>query len=527
MAGTARANDVEEHAIEGGASGISRHDGAAEAASWLPAGISALIDVLPFFIFLVDDRHRVVVANAATRDALGMRPEEIVGAYCSTLVHGLGGVFPGCPLDAAIQSGHSESAEFLDERLGRWMRSEVFPTPYRTPEGRPVFLHSARDISDAKRSETDMESALRVRAALTRLLSIALTERTLDDQLGRILDTVTGLPWLSVSPRGAILLVEDDPETLVMHAHRGLAPQVTSHCAQVKFGYCVCGRAARSREVIHTADIDVRHDYAFEGQEPHGHYCVPIMSGNEVLGVMNLYLTPGYQRRDEDVAFLRAAADATAGIIRHRRIGDDLQRSLDRQSRMMEGAVQAIGLALEMRDPYTAGHQRRVARLASAIARELGLPEERVEGIRIAGLLHDIGKISVPAEILSKPGKITDYEFTMIKVHARIGYEILKTIEFDQPVALAALQHHERLDGSGYPDGLVGDGILLEARILGVADVVEAMSSHRPYRPALGLDKALAEVEGKKGRHFDVQVVDACVRLLAGGRWTWSESTQA
>jgi putative nucleotidyltransferase with HDIG domain len=181
---------------------------------------------------------------------------------------------------------------------------------------------------------------------------------------------------------------------------------------------------------------------------------------------------------------------------------------------MINGAIKAMTSALESRDPYTAGHERRVAQLACLIAEEMGVPPDRIEGIRIAGYLHDLGKIAVPAEILSKPGTISSMEMGIIRVHPQSGHEILKEIEFIWPVAEVALQHHERLDGSGYPQGLKGDRIILEARIIAVADVVEAMCSHRPYRPAPGAELALAEILEKKGVLYDPAAVDACIRLF-------------
>ena len=173
----------------------------------------------------------------------------------------------------------------------------------------------------------------------------------------------------------------------------------------------------------------------------------------------------------------------------------------------------------EMRDPYTAGHERRVGAIAAAIGAELGFDARRVEGLRVAGHLHDIGKISIPTEILSKPGKLSAAEFMLIKGHAQASYDILKHVEFPWPVADVALQHHERMDGGGYPQGLEGETILLEARIMAVADVIEAMSSHRPYRPGLGIDKALAEIERGRGTAYDTNVVDACLRLFREKRY--------
>jgi putative nucleotidyltransferase with HDIG domain len=182
--------------------------------------------------------------------------------------------------------------------------------------------------------------------------------------------------------------------------------------------------------------------------------------------------------------------------------------------KIVDGAVQAVSLVVGSRDPYTAGHQRRVAEIARAIAGEMKLSRWQTRGIYIAGLLHDVGKVAVPSEILTKPGKINEYEFSIIKNHCLVGYDILRVVDFPWPVSVAVLQHHERLDGSGYPQGLFDKDITLEAKILGVSDVVEAMSSHRPYRPALGLDSAIAEISRGSGILYDPKVVNACLKLF-------------
>jgi len=189
----------------------------------------------------------------------------------------------------------------------------------------------------------------------------------------------------------------------------------------------------------------------------------------------------------------------------------------------LEGTIQAIAEMIETRDPYTAGHQRRVTELAVAIAERLDLPDEQVEGIRVAATLHDIGKMSTPAEILSKPGKLSKVEFRLIQQHPTVAYNILKGISFPWPVADMVLQHHERFDGTGYPQGLAGDDTLLEARVIAVADTVEAMSSHRPYRPALGIESALEEIQAKSGTHFDPDVVNACVEVFETGTFEFED----
>lgn len=193
---------------------------------------------------------------------------------------------------------------------------------------------------------------------------------------------------------------------------------------------------------------------------------------------------------------------------------DELRASLSRLRKALGATIEALAATAEARDPYTAGHQRRVANLARAIATEMGLPKDDIEAIRMAGAIHDIGKIRVPTEILNRPGRIQGLEMKLIRMHPEVGFEILKRIDFPWPVAQIELQHHERLDGSGYPQGLKDGEILIQARVIAVADVVEAMTSHRPYRPGLGIDAALAEIEKNRGILYDAEAVDACLRLF-------------
>jgi HD-GYP domain-containing protein (c-di-GMP phosphodiesterase class II) len=201
-------------------------------------------------------------------------------------------------------------------------------------------------------------------------------------------------------------------------------------------------------------------------------------------------------------------------ITERKRAEEELQRTLESLKRSLNTTIQVMVSAVETRDPYTSGHQLRSADLAQAIGQEMGLAQVKIDGIRMAGSIHDIGKLSIPAEILSKPTKLTDLEFSLIKEHSRIGYEMLKDVESPWPLAQIVYQHHERRDGSGYPQGLKGDDILQEAGILAIADVVESMASHRPYRPALGLDLALEEIFRNKGILYDAKAADACLKLF-------------
>ncbi len=201
-------------------------------------------------------------------------------------------------------------------------------------------------------------------------------------------------------------------------------------------------------------------------------------------------------------------------ITERKQAEEERKKSFERLRRALEETVSALASAVEMRDPYTAGHQKRVTNLACAIAEEMGVSKEQLDGLHMAGVIHDIGKMIVPGEILSKPGRLTEIDFSMIETHPQVGYDILKTVEFPYPVAQIVLQHHERMDGSGYPAGLKGKEILLEARILAVADVIEAIASRRPYRAALGINRALKEISKNRGILYDPGAVDACLKLF-------------
>jgi PAS domain S-box-containing protein/putative nucleotidyltransferase with HDIG domain len=206
-------------------------------------------------------------------------------------------------------------------------------------------------------------------------------------------------------------------------------------------------------------------------------------------------------------------------ITQPKRAEEELKKSYEKLQKSLEETINAIASALEKRDPYTAGHQQRVANLACSMAEEMGLSRELINGIRMAGLIHDVGKIQIPTEILIKPNHLSDIEFVWIRMHPQIGFDILKSIEFPYPVAQIVLQHHEMYNGSGYPKGLAAEEILQEARIIAVADVVEAMSSHRPYRPALGIEAALDEIQKNRGILYDPEAVDACLKLFSEKRF--------
>jgi len=246
----------------------------------------------------------------------------------------------------------------------------------------------------------------------------------------------------------------------------------------------------------------------------------PLTLGGKTVGVLQVqsYRLDAYSQ--DDIDLLGAMANVTAVAVDNARLVQRLRNALN-------GTVRIASETVEIRDPYTAGHQERVARLACAVGRQLGLPDDQTDGLRVAALLHDVGKMAIPAEILSKPARLTDVEFELIREHPRVAYDLLKGIEFPWPIADVILQHHETLDGSGYPRGLEGSDILLEARILSVCDVVEAMASHRPYRPALGIDAALEEIEAHAGERYDADVVEACLHLFKKDAFSFEENDES
>jgi hypothetical protein len=247
---------------------------------------------------------------------------------------------------------------------------------------------------------------------------------------------------------------------------------------------------------------------------------LPFFNGKKIAGMVGMAnRINGFT--DDMAGYLVPFLTTCANIIeayrneqKRKQTEDKLYNNMQVLRKTLEGVIQTIALTVEMRDPYTAGHQRSVARIATAIAEELHLVKDEIDGIHMAGVIHDLGKIAIPGELLSKPGRLTEHEFGMLKSHAQVGYDILKTIQFPWPIAQMVYQHHERSNGTGYPQRLTQENIVVGARILAVADVVEAMASHRPYRPALGIDKALDEISKNKGVLYDSDVVDACLAVF-------------
>lgn len=285
---------------------------------------------------------------------------------------------------------------------------------------------------------------------------------------------------------------------------------------RLNMGDGVAGWVAQTGQpvIVPEAEADPRFDPevdAKSGFHTRSLLSAPLKHQDRLLGVIQvLNKRPPLEFDQEDLELLTLLSEPIAVALANAQAYTHL-------AQVSQQVIKTLSMTVELRDPYTAGHQRRVAKLAVAIAQELGLSQDRQESLNIACALHDIGKLAVPGEILSKPGRINRQEQELVRNHSRVGYEILKEIDFPGEIAQFVLQHHERLDGSGYPSGLLGEAITLEARIIAVADIMEAMIFHRPYRPGLGIEKALEEITKERGKVLDATVVDACLRLFQQG----------
>lgn len=401
---------------------------------------------------------------------------------------------------------------------------------------RDYLISVVRDISARKQAERALERATRA----LRTLSACNEALVRDENEAKLLASICRL---IVDPGGYRMAWVGFPEQdaartvrpVAYHGHEeGYLSTMPISWSDNEFGRGPTGTALR------TGTVQVNRNFMTnaalvpwrEAAQQRGYQssiALPLLSAAGTLGVLNIYASEPEAFDEAEVQLLQELAGDLAFGLETLRMRAERDRSAEenlhhsetlRQS--LEDSIKAIASTVEMRDPYTAGHQRRVGQLAAAIARELGLPEDTIRGLELAASIHDLGKISVPAEILTKPSKLTSIETLLLNNHAQTGYDILKDIRFPWPIATMVWQHHERMDGSGYPQGLKGDAILLESRILAVADVVEAMASHRPYRAALGTDRALKELERGRGTIYDATVVDACLRLFAESRFAFA-----
>ena len=399
----------------------------------------------------------------------------------------------------------------------KWFRTISTPT---IAEDEIIFNGVLLDVTDRKKAEEKVKHLFLVLSAIRNINQLIIREKDRNllsqkacDILNRVrgyntawigllkdeksFDTVVGSPNRKVSPFCAKVLRGDHPpcikkaltkKALFMFMDRSLD---CGDCSFIKLHLCrnsLLMRITYNGKHFGFLVISIESDKYIDEEE------------KELL-----------EEVTSDIAFGLHSIELQE---KHKQAEKELKQSYEKLQKTMEDTIYIIGKIAETRDPYTSGHQKKVSQLSTSIAQEMKLPRDRTEAVRIASLVHDIGKISIPAEILSKPTRLSPIEIHLIKDHPKTGYNILSSVEFPWPIAQIVLQHHERIDGSGYPDKIKADKILPEAKIIGVADVVEAMSSHRPYRPALGIDKALEEISLNKGALYDPQVVDTCFRLF-------------
>ncbi len=387
---------------------------------------------------------------------------------------------------------------------------------------REYYIVSTRDLTELKQHEVKLQRVNQALVTLSAGNSAMVHAKDEQEVVQLICDAIVSKGGYKMAWVG---FAEDAPEKPVMPVSwAGEGADYVKHAAITwgddARGQGPAGRCIRSGEPQLTADI--AHDPTMqpwhEQARKHGYGSVltlPLKTPEgQVFGALMIYAAEADAfDPDEQALLLEMSGDLAYGIL-SQRTRTAHETDLQTLARSLDATVESLAHTVELRDPYTAGHQRRVAEIAVALAGELGLSADRIKGLRLAASIHDIGKISIPAEILAKPSRLSPMEFELIKGHAESGFELLQGIEFPWPIAEMIRQHHERLDGSGYPRGLKGDEILLEARIMAVADVLEAMASHRPYRAARGLTDALAEIERGRGTAYDPDVADACLRLF-------------
>lgn len=421
--------------------------------------------------------------------------------------------------DAFLRIVDDLMEQHRNQSAGTW--SPATEVSYLTEYSRRVESQLQRKVDELEREiaqRKSVERALRTLSSCNQVMIRASDENELLQAICRLLVEEGGLrlAWVGFAEH-------DDAKTVRPVARFGTdegyvdAARVT--WADVERGQGPTGTAirsgmlqvnqdfARNPRVAPWRDAALRHGFGSS-------IALPLTGEAGVFGALTIYSHEPDAFTPDEVALLSELGDDLAYGITVLRTRAERRLYLDKIKRNLEDTIQAIAAVVEMRDPYTAGHEERVAALATAIGRRLGWSETRTDGLHVAGSIHDVGKISVPIEILTKPATLNEMEYDLVRVHAQASHDILRGIDFPWPVAVTVLQHHERLDGSGYPQGLKGDEILPEARVLAVADVVESIASHRPYRPAMGLEAALREIIDHRGSLYDPSVVDACVALF-------------
>lgn len=499
-------------------------------------GVEISIPAEGRFAKLIENSSDIVIAtdaegvmsylSAAITSNLGYEPDELIGTSFLTLVHpdDVERAAGGMAL-VASSAGPSRSDPIrVRTATGGWIWVEaVTNNLLGDPEVASVVVN-VRDVTAsvlAKRALAVTHRALRAMTDIDAAILRATNEAELLQDTCQVLVEIGGYRFAAV--------VSQDPNDVSQKSERAVFGDGAEYRARV--------RAARKAGLIKGAPLDVAmatgalqivSDYAcLPVSDPrreialeHGYLSavfVPVLVGGDVAYLLAVHAGKADVFDDEVMALFEQLARNVAQGILALRLREGRDHTLEQLARNNTAMLETIAAVTEARDPYTSGHQIRVAQLSVAIAEELGLEPDLVAGIRAGASIHDLGKISIPSEILTKPARLTALEYEMVKMHPEVGYDIVKGIEFPWPVADMIWEHHERLDGSGYPRGLHGDQIAIASRIIAIADVVDSMASHRPYRPALGIDAALAEIEGGHNGLYDTFAADACRRVCRDG----------
>ncbi|MHB9074099.1 MAG: HD domain-containing phosphohydrolase [Desulfobaccales bacterium] len=477
-------------------------------------------DAISDAVCLLDRDSLILQCNRAMTDLAAKPISEIIGRPCWEVLPLTTGPAsddqPECNLTSRRRT--TQTLPFGD----RWLHVMADPILNEAGEVTGGVLIIA-DISHYRRTEARVRDLNILLGAIKDINEVLLRVKNEKELFQKTCDLLKNVPYVRFAWIGLVQPDSFEVKPVAWAGHEdGYLSNIKVNWDDSPYGHGVSGAVIKTGQpsLIEDISTDPRALPWREEAQQRGYASVlgvPLVYEKETFGNLNVYSGKKQAFGKEEVGFLNQVAGDIAVGIRSLRLEQELVQGLIKFQIMMIQTVEAIAAMAEMRDPYTAGHQRNVTRLACDLARKINLTDERIEGIRVAGFLHDIGKIVVPVEILNKPGKLNDYEFNLIKTHSQAGHDILQKIDFPWPVAETVLQHHERLNGSGYPRGLTGSDILLEAKILAVADVMEAMAAHRPYRPGLGVDKALEEITRNQGTLYDPQVVEACVRLFTKG----------
>ena len=436
--------------------------------------LKILFDYAPDAYYISDLKGNFIDGNKAAERVIGYKREELIGkSFLKLKLLSLADIPKAAKLLVKNLRGLPTGPDefILNRKDNSKVIVEISTYPVKI-KGRTLALSIARDTTERKKAEQNIKSA--------------------KDELQMIMDSVPAIIFYK------------DTEGRIIRANKTFADSLKLPVKDI------VGKTTEELFPKEQAENMRKDDKEV------------IISGKPKRNIIQPYTTPdGTKLLITDKIPYKDKEGKVTGVIGlskditvQRKAEQKLQQTFQKLKKTMDATIDTMSNMIEVKDPYTAGHQYRVSQLATAIAKKLNLSEDKIEGIRIASLIHDIGKIGLPTEILSKPSKLTDIEFSLIKGHSQIGYDILKSIDFSYPIAQIVLQHHEKINGSGYPNNLKGDEILLEAKIIGVADVVEAMSSFRPYRPALGIDKALEEISQNKGILYDPEAVDVCLKLF-------------